>query len=201
MRRLLVVLAAVAFCSIPTWADNIEYDVNAWATFTATQPCSSNCTETIAMNFLYKPPSDFLPSTNSVLSYTGEIVPGSMDESSSGFVGSLIAGATISTQAYVPFSDLMGDEFDLDVPVRIGTDQDGIQPGFNTLGFELFYCPSEVCQTKMRGPNPIELHPGPTSYFTVVTPVQVPDGDSSLPISLSALGAFALVWRWRRREA
>jgi hypothetical protein len=57
MRRLLIVLGVVAFCSVPTWAKSIDYDVNAWATYTATQPCSSNCTETIAVNFLYNPHS------------------------------------------------------------------------------------------------------------------------------------------------
>src|SRR5450755_3281212 len=55
MRRLLIVTAVLAFCSA-TWADSIELDVNAWATFTATQPCTSNCAETIRVNFLYIPP-------------------------------------------------------------------------------------------------------------------------------------------------
>jgi hypothetical protein len=50
MRRLLIVLAALAVCSAPTWADGIEYDDNAWATITAP---NSRLTERIDVRFLY----------------------------------------------------------------------------------------------------------------------------------------------------
>jgi len=126
-----------------------------------------------------------------------------MNESSSGFLGSLSFphGTNISIQGYIPFSDSIGDEIDLDVPIFFPSEPgavDGIQPGINTLNFELFYCQSQACQSAM-GPDST-LHVVPTSRSSIVTAVQVPDGDSSLPISLSAFGAFALAWRWRRRE-
>ena len=88
MRRLLIVLGFVAVCSMPTWADSVEYDVNAWATFTGTQPCSSNCTETIGVNFLYTPPPTVGVTSENFL---GTIVPGSMETSSSGFLGTFSA--------------------------------------------------------------------------------------------------------------
>jgi len=203
MRRLLIVLAILVVCSAPTWADNVEYDVNAWATFTATQPCSFNCTETIGLNFLYMPPSDFLPNPGSDASSTGQIVLGSMNESSSGFLGSLSypTGPNISIQGYIPFANSMHDEVDLRAPVLFPGDTspvDGILPGINTTSFDLFYCYSQTCNNAM-GPD-ADLHPSPSSQFVVVTPVQVPDGDSPLVLSFGALGTFALAWRWRRRE-
>jgi hypothetical protein len=82
MRRWLIVFAAVAFCSIPTWADSIELDVTAFATFTATQPCSSNCTETIGVNFLYLPPVHG-NGTGSLQNLLGSIVRGTEVVSSS----------------------------------------------------------------------------------------------------------------------
>jgi hypothetical protein len=196
MRRLLIVFAVVAFCSAPIWADSIELDVNAWATFTATQHCSSNCTETIGMNFLYMPPSDFAADPNSEASFTGQIVPGSMNVSSSGFLGSFSTFSTISisSQGYIPIADSMGDDVDLNVPV--GT-PDGIEPGINTVSFQLFYCESQACQTAF---GTQELHPGPSNGSSVVTRVAVPDGTPFLPLCLSSFGAFGLVWRWRRRE-
>ena len=53
MRRVLVVLAVLAFCSATTWADGI-LDVNICGTFTAT---STQATETIAISFLFDPAS------------------------------------------------------------------------------------------------------------------------------------------------
>jgi hypothetical protein len=50
------------------------------------------------------------------------------------------------------------------------------------------------------GAGATHMHPLPTTESSVVTRVSVPDGDSSLLLSLGAFGAFALVWRWRRRE-
>ena len=55
MRRSLIVLAVVAFCTAPTWADSAELDVNAWATFSApSSTCHSNCSEKIDVSFLYR---------------------------------------------------------------------------------------------------------------------------------------------------
>ena len=54
------------------------------ATFTATQNRVSNCTETIAMSFQFMEPS--------LLHDIGEIVPGTMNVSASGFLGSFYSG-------------------------------------------------------------------------------------------------------------
>jgi hypothetical protein len=91
LARVLIVLATLVVCSASTWADSIELDVSAWATFTATQPCSFNCTETIGMDFLYDPPTSF--------GAGGEIVLGTLSISSSGFLGMLTAADWTSYSA------------------------------------------------------------------------------------------------------
>jgi hypothetical protein len=191
MRRLLIVTAVLAFCSSPTWADSIELDVNAWATFTTTQPCTANCTETIRVNFLYIPP----PTLNvTPENFLGTVVPGTMDVSSSGFLGPFSAyfGGVVNSQGYVGFSGSSGDEIDLNI-----LSNNGFQPGINTADFDLFSCESQACQTAF---GTQELHPGPSNGSSVVTRVAVPDGTPFLPLCLSSFGAFGLVWRWRRRE-
>jgi hypothetical protein len=191
MRRLLIVFAVVAFCSAPTLADSIELDVNAWATFTATQSCTSNCTETIGVSFLYTPP----PTTNITSeNFLGTVVPGSMEVTSSGFLGSFSSEGGVTTQGYTGFTNFLGDEIDL-----LGFSTTGIQSGINTLDFDLFFCRSEACDNAY-GPDATPMHPNPTSESSVVTRVAVPDGTSFLSLSLVAFGAIGLVWRWRRKE-
>jgi hypothetical protein len=191
MRRLLIVTTVLAFCSAPTWADSIELDVNAWATFTATQPCTSNCTETIGVNFLYIPP----PTLNvTPENFLGTVVPGTMDVSSSGFLGPFSAyyGGVVNSQGYVGFSGSSGDEVDLNI-----LSNNGFQPGINTADFDLFFCESQACQTAF---GTADHHPNPTSQSSVVTSVAVPDGTSFLSLTLAAFGGVAIVWRWRRKE-
>jgi hypothetical protein len=192
MRRLLIVFAVVAFCSAPIWADSIELNVNAWATFTATQPCSSNCTETIGVNFLVE-----VPNLTNYLD--AQLVPNSLSVSSSGFLGSF--SSPYCTSCYVTLGDyiafynggIYGDEIDLMFAGFV------IPPGINTVKFDLFTCVSSACQAAYGSAE--GLHVYTTSQSSVVTRVAVPDGTPFLPLSLSAFGAFALVWRWRRREA
>ncbi|MGA9507236.1 MAG: hypothetical protein WBV55_01185 [Candidatus Sulfotelmatobacter sp.] len=191
MRRLLIVIAVLAFCSALTWADTIELDVNAWATFTATQPCSSNCTETIGVNFLVD-----LPNHGNT-----QLVPNSVSVSSSGFLGSFSSPYCTSCSPilgdYIAFynNGIFGDEIDLMFAGFV------IPPGINTLSFDLFTCVSSACQAAYGSNYPYALHPNPTIESSVVTAVAVPDGTSFLSLALSAFGTVGLGWLWRRRAA
>jgi len=191
MLRLSILTAVLAFCSAPTWADSIELDVNAWATFTATQPCTSNCTETIRVNFLYIPP----PTVNiTPENFLGTVVPGTMDVSSTGFLGafSAFSGGVVNSQGFVGFSGSSGDEIDLNI-----LSNNGFQPGINTADFDLFSCESQACQTAF---GTADHHPNPTSQSSLVSRVAVPDGTSFLSLTLAAFGAIGIVWRWRTKE-
>jgi hypothetical protein len=186
MRRLLIASAVVTFCFASSWADSI-LDVNASATFTATKSCSSNCTETISTSFQYLQPS--------ILDPFGEIVAGTLDVSSSGFLGSFSKRGAGSFY-YVPFLNSLGDEIDLDIPGF-----KGIKAGVNTVDFYLFSCQSLACDNAF-GERWIAVGPGsPTSQSSRATAVAVPDETSFLSLMLTALGAMSLVWRWRRTEA
>jgi hypothetical protein len=184
MRRFLIVFAVLAFCSAPIWADSIEYDVNAWATFTAPV---TGATDTIAVNFLYIPTSQYVP---------GNYVPGSLTLGNSGFLGTFSQSChPCAPDYYTAFYNLLGDEVDLDYPAN------GIQTGINTVDFYMYTCISAACTnaegTSWIGPeSPLGL---PTRESSVVTAVAIPDGDSFLWLSLTALASVGLVWRCRRR--
>lgn len=193
MRRFLLVFAVVACCSAPTWADSIEVDVNAWATFTATQPCSYNCTETIGMSFLYVEPTPYSPG-QPYFPY-GEIVPGTLNVSSSGFLGSFYGGPVFV--GFIPFWNSApfsaGDEIDLDIP---STNE--IQTGVNTVDLYLWGCQSQACYNAFGERWTVVGLGNPTSQASLVAPVAVPDETSFLSLALTSLGTVGLVWRWRR---
>jgi hypothetical protein len=207
MRRLLIVFAAIAFCSAPTWADSIVLDVNAWATFTAM--ANPSLTETISTSFLYDTPT----SPNS----SGTIVLGSLSMSSSGFLGTFSPdinsypgeeGGTIN--GFAPFNNSAGDQIILDW----GCCQSAsITPGVNTVGgvgtgFFIMDCLSQNCESDegFGWVNSDEDAEGPsgmiaTSKGSNVTVQAVPDGDSAYLMAALSLCAIALVWRWRRIDA
>ena len=194
MRRLLVVLAILAFCSAPTWADSIlpqntELDVNAWSTFTD----PAGATETIGVSFLYLTPS---------IQYEyGRIVPGSLDVGSSGFLGTFSPGSSVY-YGYLPFYDAgrNGDEIDLDWSI---SNTGGIEPGINTASFYIWTCQTQACDNAygQTWTGPFGFGEEPSSSGSTVTVVGVPDGDSVLWLMVTALGAVGLVWRWRRTDA
>lgn len=193
MRRLSIVLAAVAFCTAPTWADSIELNVNAWATITVLQPgCSSNCTETIGVSFLYNTPS---------ITYSaGQIVPGSLEVSSSGFLGSFSGSGYWYGANYSPLLNSFGDEIDL-YPENTGL-SNGIQPGINTVGFLIYSCQSQLCENTFGATWIIDYSSGPINPYTITqasiaVPVAVPDGTSFLSLALTSMGAVGMAWRWR----
>lgn len=188
MRRFLIVLAVVAFCTAPTWADSIDLDVVAWATYTATQPCSSNCTETIGISFLYYGPT---------LGSLGGIVPGTLNVSSSGFLG-MFSGNSWVGGYYAPLFNGLGDEIDLVGTCGSCSDGDDLQiaPGIDTLSFWIYSCKSQACDNAY-GPDATNL--SPTSQSSVATRVAVPDGDSFPLLMLTTLCAVGLVWPPRGR--
>jgi hypothetical protein len=192
MRRLLIVLGVVAFCSVPTWATSVDYDVNAWATYTATQPCSSNCTETIAVNFLYNPT-------------VAELVPNSLTVDSSGFLGTFSPACTgcSGNALYLGLFNNGTTEFETD-EIDLDYNPYPIQPGINTLTFVLWACQTSACTEAYGqswiGASSIAGVGDATSQSSVVTPVAVPDGAPFLPLCMSSFGAFGLAWRWRREE-
>jgi hypothetical protein len=191
MRRLLVVLGVVALCSAPTWADSITYDVNAWATITAP---NSNLTEKIDVNFLW------MNNLNLPNGYNGPgMVSGSLNVTSSGFLGTFTAYCSTCINAlYLPLDGAQNlDQIDLYYP----NNPPMMAPGSNTLGFQFMDCESTTCINAYgKGWVEGEYSPVGIQQGSIVTQVNVPDGDSSLFLSLSAFGAFALACPWRRRE-
>jgi len=195
MRRFSIVLATLVVCSAPSWADTIlppdtELDVNAWATFTAPV---TEATETIGVSFLYDTPS---------IPYEyGQVVPGTMSVGSSGFLGTFNAG--MIELGYLPLynsANRSGDEIDLNWFL---SSTGGIPTGINADYFWMWSCQSQACASaygETWSGNPLNTPGGASSEGSVVTLVHVPDGDSSALLSLSAFGAFALAWCWRRKE-
>ena len=200
MRRFLIVLATLVVCSAPTWAKSIELDVNAWATITAPPNCPS-CVEKIDVNYLWLNPAD--PNTG-----IGQIVPGSVNVTSSGFLGTFSGdvdnafylGLFNNPAALVPTLNPPPPPTDeIDLYHSGGENNVLIYPGKNTLSFDFYGCATQECTsaygTSWEAASPLHLNIQQGSNVT-----QVPDGDSLLPLSLSAFGAFAMAWRWRRRE-
>jgi len=192
MRRVLVVLAVLAFCSATTWADGI-LDVNICGTFTAT---TTQATETIALSFLFDPAS--------ITPYpygNGSIDASTVVMSSAGFLGSfspdLSANGTLIVgwnESYVPFKNGNGDEID----IATGIGPNFFPVGTNTIGLDIYTCASD-CVSAYGS-----QHPGyilPTSETSTVTPVAVPDETSFLSLGLTSVGAVGLVWHWRRRDS
>jgi hypothetical protein len=191
VRRSLIVLVVVAFCTAPVWADSIELDVNAWATFSApSSTCHSNCSEKIDVSFLYEPPSVQYP--------VGALVPGTLDVSASGSLGSFstsCAGCGFYGY-YMGFFNFKGDEIDLD----FGGFK--IQPGTDTLSFYMWSCESQVCGSDY-GQKWTGLDSAGETFTqgSSAKAVAVPDETSFLSLGLTAFGTIGLGWRWRKRDA
>jgi hypothetical protein len=72
--------------------------------------------------------------------------------------------------------------------------------GRNNMSFDFWACETAACSSAYQtswvgGVNgDVGLKEG-----SIIRPVHVPDGDSFLPLSLSAFGTFASAWRWRRK--
>jgi hypothetical protein len=107
--------------------------------------------------------------------------------------GSLYMGLFNVPGAFLGYTD----EIDLDFgngAIALGVNN---TPGF---GFGFYSCQTQAC-LNAYGESWIASGPViPLTESTVVTQVHVPDGDSSLPLSLGAFGAICVAYRWRRRE-
>ncbi len=104
MRALRIITALLILGSAIAWADNV-YSVEMTSTFVATQPCLSNCTETIAASF------EWVETNNIIDSY---VVPGTLWASANGFLGPLLqANSSAKDGYYIPVYDLYGDEIDI----------------------------------------------------------------------------------------
>jgi hypothetical protein len=196
VRRLLIAFAVVLFCSSSIWADSI-LDVNISGTFIATQPCSSNCTENIGINF------QFDLTNYPYGSNYGYAVPGTTSVWASGFLGSFDSlsyqgsnGYINLSMGYMPFLDPGGDELD----IRFSVNPPAFPVGVDTISMEFWGTHSNPAYIDAFGSSN-NCCVQPTYYTSTVTPVAVPDETSFLSLSLTALGAVGLVWRWRRRDS
>src|SRR5580704_2705339 len=146
MRKLLFVLGIVALCSAPTWADSIEYDVNAWAEITAT----NGAVENMDVNFTFHN-----------LDYQGfnEAIVDSVNVRSSGFLGTFAPLSPSGSNIFYlglfnnpnPTTIYSFDEIDLQYPLTPG----GISmpPGRNLqyLDFNFYNCQTSACTTAYDG--------------------------------------------------
>ena len=127
-------MTALLLVSIIVHADILQIDY--LASYTATLPCTSNCTQTFALSFQYDRTSYPLPPGTT----TGSIVPGtsitlvrlgSWADSFQNFNASPFYDGTIN------FDSSLGDQFSL----LAGT----ITPGINTVRGVLWGCVSSGC--------------------------------------------------------
>jgi hypothetical protein len=204
MRRFLVVLGIVALCSAPVWADSIStpvYDVSGSMTFTGNPVCSGRpCSETINFSLVY----------GYILNPSLDIYQGYVESGTISSFGALGGGFNIPNSivgsgcgAYIGFFDgPPGAGSEIDLNTCGGTSAVPLAPSFG--GADLYSCGTQTCENdfvppSMDRPNPsFGLFINGTEQTTVTA---VPDGDSAILLSLGALGAVGLVWRWRRREA
>jgi hypothetical protein len=207
MRYAAVLLLSI-LCSAPLWADGIsspptEYDFTAWASFTepASSGCLSNCTETIGESFLFTAPvpRDGWPFVSPV--------EGTFSESSSGFLGTFTVSPEIDVY-YENFSTALGsgDQIDMGWASPQGPEgstglaaETGMIPlGTNTVNFYLYSCVTQACQAaygnSWETPTPGALVMQTAGGSSVTA---VPDGDSSLLLTLCALAAICAAYRWR----
>jgi hypothetical protein len=195
MRRFLITLAAVLFCSASSWADGI-LDVYVAGTFTATQACVSNCTETISISFLFDPASI---TRAPGLDPNGWIDPSALSITSSGFLGSfspqLSANGTLLVSwfdSYIPFKNANGDELD----IHTGLGPNFFPMGTNTIGVQIYSCGID-CSAEYGSHHTFI---NPSFETSTVTPIAVPDDTSFLSLALTAFATVALAWRFRRRD-
>jgi len=194
MSRFVIALAMLAFFSVSVWADGI-LDVNISGTFIATQPCSSNCTETVSISFLFD------PAKYSYADVYGYAVPGTTSIWASGFLGSFDSlsyrgsnGYINLSMGYTPFLDTGGDELD----IRFSVNPPFFPVGVDTIRMEFYGIHTNPAYLDAFGPN---CCVDPAYYTSTVTPVAVPDETSFLSLALTSIGAVGLACRRRRRHA
>ncbi len=168
MRRTSILLLILALLPSFSWADPI-LQVNSWATwFTKNPSCTSNCTQTVAVDFLFDPTK---------LDESGWIIDAStFHTASSGFLGSFSPGirsdGTIRTDnVELWMVNGLGDEIGLN-----GFDYyDGPRVGNNTMRWEFWNCRSAACQDAFPGSETYVTAPDATYQASKVTRISVPE--------------------------
>ena len=155
MRALRIIAALLVLGSAFSWADTI-YTVNMSAVFTATQPCSSNCTDIIDATFKYDMP------VNGYRGNPGYIVPGSFSFSSAGFFGDL-SGEGVLNDYWTPLYNSGYDEVD----ILIGpTLSNGTFTGSVWAGMSIYSCESDGCVAAYDVPTPPSNHTGEALWIS-----------------------------------
>jgi len=112
MRRFLVLCGFIAFCFASASADSIQL-ANIWGTFTSTQPCQSDCTLTVGINFEFYTTSPQLIQGGWLV--FGNLIPGTLRISSSGAGMEPYSyyGGGPTFKEYLTFFNSAGDEMDI----------------------------------------------------------------------------------------
>jgi hypothetical protein len=143
MQRFVLMFCAVVVLCCSGWADKLTVDhVTVSGTITATQPCSSNCTETISLNFLFVPGYE-----DPFFTTYGYILPGSFNETYSGFLGSasVVGGGDfhiVEGFGYWYICCGAGTEVDL----VWGFETPDIFNPANPVGLSFYACNVQACQ-------------------------------------------------------
>lgn len=172
MRRIFILAAVVALCSSFGLADTV-LQVNYWARFDATLPCTSNCTQDFFVTFRYDPTPYYLPGVTPETgpAIPGSILPGTLFIAAFGFMGSSFHDSLgrISTDGALYLVNGLGDDFDINVPFG---------PGINSMTSYLWGCVSSGCtgaiDLSWHGGDGKGLYMGPTYERSIVTVVPEP---------------------------
>ena len=186
MRALRTFIVLLAFGSTFMWADEI-YSVSIWSNFTATQPCVTNCTETIEASFQY----DWDPQPGTSPTAWAQVVPGTLSVSGNGFLGSVTASCCeVINGSYISLLDVGGDEIDLN---GIGYEV----TGSNIAYMQLWSCRSQACISAYDPPSYQEVggfYMNQTYGSSVIS--RVPEPTSLALLLIPAIGLAG----WRRKR-
>lgn len=151
MRALRIIIGFLVLGSAFACADHV-YSVEMTGTFTATAPCTSDCTETLSSSFqMVLDPT--LPSCIATGFIDGvrqpcyiTVIPSTFSLTASGFLGSFVAPTTsLDDQNTIWTFDSMGDEID----IEFGSPNNPIP----LPQFEIFDCKyDDVCWNHFAGP-------------------------------------------------
>ena len=183
MRALRIITALLILGSAIAWADTI-YTVNVFTEFTATRPCTVNCTETITASFQYEFAG--YASNGSPIS---SIVPGSLSVSANGFLGSVTWNGAFNGE-WIALYDSGGDQIDIYGNLSgpfIGSPN-------QTLYMNMYSCLSAACQSAYGPIVPVASYIGQSYGSSVIT---APEPSS---LALLIVPASFLGWKNRHRK-
>jgi hypothetical protein len=196
MRRILVLLFALAFLPTLCLAGSIDnfdvttYQINITATWIATNPlCALNCTETMNISYRFESNLDVFNPNSSTDGIYGWVEMNTVQESSSGFMGSFTfrpnyppasglweddgAPSADGLPFYNVFNGSPTDEIDIGV----------MGPGLSGRGgpdMLIYDCFTESCQSSYPGIPGEDIRANTESS----TAVQLPAGDSAWELVL-----------------